>query len=210
MQKSGDRSSWRAVGLALLITLTATCWLAFHQLSNLPSNDITEDEAQGAVQRPALYWLYYWNHHTSTWWAALAAILGALSSATAGVWLLRLAVRFTLARSKIVGVLVAVVGWAGWLCGSAFLALLALVVWFTADLEGTQTEVPGPDGAHVLVTLDNSGYHWVRVWRRDTSTRYVEEPGRATVDPSSGPCTMTKSGQHVILTCGATSQTLNP
>ena len=188
--------------------MTSISWLVFHQMGNLPMNDITEDEAKGVVQRPMLYWLYYWNHHTSTWWAALAAILGALSSSALGAWLSRLAVHSAFARSKIVGALVAVVCWAVWLCGATFLLLLALVVWFTADLEGTQTEVHGPDGTHVLVTLDDSGYRWVRVWRRDTATRYVEEPGQASVDPSSGPCTVTRTGEHLVLTCGTTSQTL--
>jgi hypothetical protein len=208
VQKSRHRSSLRVVGL-LLFVVTSISWLVFHRLGSLPGNDITKAEAEGAVQRPVLYWLYYW-HHTSTWWAALAAILGTVSSATLGACLLRLAVRSTFARSKIIGALVAVVGWAAWLCGAAFLALLALVVWFTADLEGTQTEVPGPDGRQVLVTLDNSGYHWVRVWRQDTSTRYVEEPGRAAVDPSRGPCTLTRPGEDLILRCGPTSQTLKP
>lgn len=169
-----------------------------------------EGSTEEAVKWPDLYWLYYWNHHTSTWWAALAASFGTLSGAALAAWLMSMAQRFVFARSKILGVLVAVVGWAAWLCGAAYLTLIALVFLLLANTEGTQTEVPGPDGQHVLVTLDNSGYDWVRVWRQDTFTRYVNVPGEATVDPSSGPCTLAKSGELLILRCGTTSQTLKP
>jgi hypothetical protein len=208
VQRSGRWSSRRTAGLAVFSALTTVSWLVFRHLGGLPSNDIPEGDA-GVVGRPTLSWLYYWGHHTSTWWAALTAILGTVSGAVLGAWLLRLAVRATSARSRVAGAVLAVLGWTTWLFGAALLALLALVVWFTASIEGTQTEVTGPDGRHVLVTLDDSGYHWVRVWRQDTSTRYVEELGQAEVDPSSGPCTLTKPGE-LVLTCGTTSQTLKP
>ena len=180
MQRSGRGSSRRTAGLAVLSALTTVSWLVFRHLGDLPSNDTPEGEAGEVVGRPSLSWLYYWGHHTSTWWAAQTAVLGTVTSAVLGAWLLRLAVRSTFARSKVAGALVAVVGWSAWFCGAAFLTLLALALWFTASLEGTQTEVTGPDGRHVLVTLDNSGYHRVRVWRQDTATplRGGAGPGR--------------------------------
>ena len=107
--------------------------------------------------------------------------------------------------------LVGVVGWAVWLCGAAFLALLSLAVWLVADLEGDQTRVAGPSGVHVLVTDSDNGYGpQVDVWRQETSTRYVFERGKATVDPKRGRCTLTSSGDRLTLSCGPTTQTLDP
>ena len=155
--------------------------------------------------------MYYWGHHTSSWWAALTAVLGTLSGCTLGALLLRSGVRHLFARSKIAGVLVAVVGWAIWLCGAALLTLLSLIVWLVADLEGDQTRVAGPSGAHVLVTDSDNGYGpQIDVWRQETSTRYVLERGDATVDPKRGHCTLTSLDDRLALSCGATSQTLNP
>jgi hypothetical protein len=192
--------------LAVLTLATTTSWLVYRHLGALPRSDTTEDRAGDHV------WLYYWAHHTSTWWAALTAAVGTVSSCTLGALLLRPAVRHLYARSKIAGALVAVVGWAAWLCGAAFLALLSLVVWLAADLEGTQTRVAGQSGAHVLVTeSDDNGYGpQVDVWRQETSARFLLERGEARVDPRRGPCTVTSSGDRLVLTCGTTSQTLDP
>ena len=191
--------------LALLTLLTTTGWLVYRQLADLPTSDATDDRAGDHV------WMYYWAHHTSIWWAALMAVLGTLSSCTLGVVLLRSGVRRLFARSKIAGVLVAVVGWAVWLCGAAFLALLSLAVWLVADLDGTQTRVAGPSGVHVLVTESDNGYGpQVNVWRQETSARYVLERRDATVDPKRGRCTLTGSGDRLVLSCGTTSQTVYP
>ena len=199
-------SSSRAVArcslrLALLALLTAS-WLVHRRLAELPGNDAPAGDH---------VWLYYWGHRTSTWWAALTAVLGTSSSCTLAALLLRAVVRHLYARSKVVGALVAVLGSALWLCGAAFLALLCLVVCFVADSEGTQTRVAGPDGRHVLVTESDTGYGpQVDVWRQETSVRFVLKRGGSTVDPRRGPCTVTSSDDRLVLRCGTTSQTLGP
>lgn len=202
-RRRGDSSAWRLGWLALLTLLSATCWLLYRHLADLPMNDGTDDRSRQRV------WMYYWAHHTSTWWAALAAVLGTSSSCALAVVLLRSGVRHLVTRSKIAAVLVAVVGWTVWLCGAGFLALLSLAVWLVADLEGDQTRVAGPRRVHVLVTRSDNGYGpQVDVWRQETSTRYVWEPGDATVDPERGRCAVTSSGDELVLSCGTTSQTL--
>jgi len=197
--------SGKILGLALLTALTVASWLIYRRLADLAMTDATDDRAPDHV------WMYYWSHHTSIWWAALMAVLGTLSSCTLGVVLLRSGVGRLFARSKVAGVLVGVVGWAVWLCGAAFLALLSLAVWLVADLEGDQTRVAGPSGVHVLVTDSDNGYgRQVDVWRQETSTRYLFERGNATVDPKRGRCTLTSSGDRLTLSCGPTTQTLDP
>jgi len=101
------------------------------------------------------------------------------------------------------------VGWGAWLCGTAYLAVLAFLVAMLGGLEGSQRVVRGPDGARVMIALGYDG-DVGGVWRPATSFTYLEEPGVATVDPWSGPCRLDRVTElQMKLTCGSTSQLMS-
>ena len=106
-------------------------------------------------------------------------------------------------------VLTMVVGWGGWLCGTAYLAVLAFLVMVLGGLEGSQMIVRGSDGSRVLIALAHDG-DVGGVWLPASSFAYLEEPGVATVDPWSGPCRLDRVLESQLkLTCGATSELIS-
>ena len=71
-------------------------------------------------------------------------------------------------------VLTMVVGWGGWLCGTAYLAVLAFLVMVLGGLEGSQMIVRGSDGSRVLIAGPRR-----RRGRCVASGKFVRLPGRA-------------------------------
>ena len=185
---------WRAY-MAVFVVVTAASWLTAVWLSRLPRTD--------GSGRSVLY--FYWNH-TSNFWFGLLLAASAVFSPVLAAGLLVQVVRHVHGRWR---VLMMVVGWGGWLCGTAYLAVLAFLVMVLGGLEGSQMIVRGDDGSRVLITLAYDG-DVGGVWRPATSFTYLEEPGLATVDPWSGPCRLDRVMESQLkLTCGSTSQLMS-
>lgn len=185
---------WRAF-MAVFVVVTAASWVTSVWLSRLPR---TDDSG-----RSVLY--FYWNHTSNSWFVVVLAAAAVLSSVLAAALLVQI-VRHVHGGWR---VLMMVVGWGGWLCGTAYLAVLAFLMVVLGGLEGSQKIVTGADGSRVLITLAYDGD--VRgVWRPATSFTYLEEPGVATVDPWSGPCRLDRVMESQLkLTCGSTSQLMS-
>lgn len=187
---------WRAY-MAVFVVVTAASRLTAVWLSRLPR---TDDSG-----RSVLY--FYWNHTSNFWFGVVLAAAAALSPVLAAGLLVQI-VRHGHGGWR---VLTMVVGWGGWLCGTAYLAVLAFLIVMLGGLEGSQTIVRGSDGSRVMITLAYDGDGDVGgVWRPATSLTYLQEPGVATVDPWSGPCRLDRVMEsQLMLTCGSTSQLMS-
>jgi len=187
---------WRAY-MAGFVVVTAASWVTAVWLSRLPR---TDDSG-----RSVLY--FYWNHTSNFWFGVVLAAAAALSPVLAAGLLVQI-VRHGHGGWR---VLTMVVGWGGWLCGTAYLAVLAFLIVMLGGLEGSQTIVRGSDGSRVMITLAYDGDGDVGgVWRPATSLTYLQEPGVATVDPWSGPCRLDRVMEsQLMLTCGSTSQLMS-
>ena len=185
---------WRAC-MAVFVVVTAASWVTAVWLSRLPR---TDDSG-----RSVLY--FYWNHTSNFWFGVVLAAAAALSPVLAAGLLVQI-VRHVHGGWR---VLTMVVGWGGWLCGTAYLAVLAFLIVMLGGLEGSQTIVRGSDGSRVMITLAYDG-DVGGVWRPATSFTYLQEPGAATVDPWSGPCRLDRVMEsQLMLTCGSTSQLMS-
>ena len=185
---------WRAY-MAVFVVVTAASWVTAMWLSRLPR---TDDSG-----RSVLY--FYWNHTSNFWFGVVLAAAAALSPVLAAGLLVQI-VRHGHGGWR---VLTMVVGWGGWLCGTAYLAVLAFLIVMLGGLEGSQTIVRGSDGSRVMITLAYDG-DVGGVWRPATSLTYLQEPGVATVDPWSGPCRLDRVMESQLkLTCGSTSQLMS-
>jgi len=185
---------WRAY-MAVFVVVTVASWVIAVWLSRLPR---TDDSG-----RSVLY--FYWNH-TSNFWFGLVLAASAVLSPVLAAGLLVQVVRHVHGGWR---VLTMVVGWGGWLCGTAYLAVLAFLIVVLGGLEGSQTIVTGSDGSRVMIALAYDG-DVGGVWLPATSLTYLREPGVATVDPWSGPCRLDRVMESQLkLTCGSTSQLIS-
>jgi hypothetical protein len=181
--------------MAVFVVVTAASWLTAVWLSRLPRMD--------GSGRSVLY--FYWNHTSNFWFGVVLAASAVLSPVLAAGLLVQM-VRHVHGGWR---VLTMVVGWGGWLCGTAYLAVLAFLTVVLGGLEGSQTIVRGSDGSRVMITLAYDG-DVGGVWRPATSFTYLQEPGAATVDPWSGPCRLDRVMESQLkLTCGSTSQLMS-
>jgi hypothetical protein len=182
---------WRAY-TALFVVVTVASWVIAVWLSRLPR---TDDSGRMV--------LYYYRHHTSGWWFGVVLAAAAVLSPVLAAGLLVQIVRQVRGRWR---ALTMVVGGGAWLCGTAYLAVLAFLTTLLGGLEGTQTIARGTDGTTVMITQGFDG-DVGDVWRPVTSVTYLREPGQATVDPRSGPCRLDRETESRLrLTCGSTSQ----
>ena len=153
---------WRAY-MAGFVVVTAASWVTAVWLSRLPR---TDDSG-----RSVLY--FYWNHTSNFWFGVVLAASAVLSPVLAAGLLVQIVWHVHGGWR----VLTMVVGWGGWLCGTAYLAVLAFLIVMLGGLEGSQTIVRGSDGSRVMITLAYDG-DVGGVWRI-ASGNLVHLPARA-------------------------------
>jgi len=174
------------------VVVTAAAWVTAAWLPKLP---VTDDSGRGLM-------FVVGNQPSDFWLGASIVLAAAMSPVTAAgllVWIVR----------RVPGgwrVLAKVVAWAGWLLGTAYLAVIALMGLMLIGIAEDQTIVRGDDGSRVMIVRGFDG-DIAGVWRQATSFTYLRDPGETTIDPSSGPCHLDRAmASQLTLTCGSTSQ----
>lgn len=182
----------RILTLAVVAAICAAAWLAFVWLDGILR--VSE--------------VYIVAGQTGVRWAVLCFITATATVATLVSAGLLISLILTVLRWPVLRAVIGVLMVLAWVAGALYLAVCCYFGLLAVGIEGTQTFVTAANGTTLMVTQDGFDGDMVDFYEPGPGWSWIRRHEMGTVDPRSGPCTLTTTDSTLTITCGPHRQTI--